>query len=310
VISEICTKMSNPNKLVLILVLAAIVPRTTISTDPPIVHGTALVVGIAEEGVVIGQDHLRAAGSEIFKPIVQKFSFCASEIMCGTSGLSQHNFSCLFKDSAGAQRGGQLEYNSYSWLAAIEKESSVSGKTSPKSIANKIWKKASSKFDPIECFYFHTKEGQAQIDSDGPVIFVVAGYPSGSESAEVYAVRVQYDRQNSKLVYPAPEKIFPNGSEKLPVCFVAGNQERFDAIKEGREPFISIFRGFYSRRLTRTTLILKETPTALQETLAWIAAFIDLESQFNPHVGGGSSIAVIRKGQSPSFVFMPQIAVR
>jgi len=127
---------------------------------------------------------------------------------------------------------------------------------------------------------------------------------------EVYAVRVQYDRQNEKLVYPAPEKIFPSSSEKLPVCFVAGDQETFDGIRESREPFIPIFRSFYSKRLTRTTLILKDASTALQETVAWFAGFIDLESQFNPNVGGGSSIAVIRKGQPTSIVFMPQITSR
>ena len=139
-------------------------------------------------------------------------------------------------------------------------------------------------------------------------MFVVAGYPTGSESPEVYAVRVQYDRQNAKLVYPAPEKIFPNGLQKLPMCFVAGNQKRFDAIKEGREPFNSIFRDLRERRLTRTALILKDAPTALQETIAWVAAFIDVESEFNPNVGGGSSIALIRKGQPATILFMPQIA--
>jgi len=73
---------------------------------------------------------------------------------------------------------------------------------------------------------------------------------------EVYAVQVQYDRQNEKLVYPAPEKIFPSSSEKLPVCFVAGDQERFDGIRESREPFISIFRSFYcpSRKSSPTML--------------------------------------------------------
>lgn len=254
-------------------------------------------MGIAAEGVVLGQDHLRAAGSEILKPIIQQFSLCASHIVCGTSGLAQHNFSCLFKDSAGVQRGGQLEYNSDSWLNAIRNKEGVSSDASPKGIADAIWTEARATFDPIECFYFHTKEGQNQIKTDdGPVMFVVAGYSSGSESAEVYAVRVQYDRQNAKLVYPAPEKIFPTGSEKLPASFVAGDQDRFDGIRESREPFISIFRGFYSKRPTRTTLILKEASTALQETVAWVAAFIDLESQFNPNVGGGSSIAVIRKG--------------
>ena len=301
--------------IVLTLVLSTILlprphPISTNSTDSSIVHGTALVVGIAEEGVVLGQDHLRSAGSEILKPIIQKFSFCATDVVCGTAGLAQHNFSCLFKDSAGVQRGGQLEYNSYSWLRAIRNEGSVSGDASPKGIAERIWKKARATFDPIECFYFHTKEGQSQIEFEGPVMFVVAGYSNASESAEVYAVRVQYDRQNSKLVYPAPEKIFPNGSQKSPACFVAGNQERFDAIKEGREPFIAIFRGFYSQRLARTTLILKDTPTALQETVAWVAAFIDLESQFNPNVGGGSSIAVIRKKQMTTTIYMPQIAPR
>ncbi len=300
--------MPNPHKLILILLLGALVPGATVTTDSPIIHGTALVVGIAAEGIVVGQDHLRAAGSETIKPIIQKFSFCGSEIVCGTSGLAQHNFSCSFKDSAGTQRGGQLEYSSYSWLAAIEKESGISAKISPKSIADSIWKKASSTFDPIECFYFHTKEGQAQIYDDGPVMFVVAGYPSGSELPEAYAVRVQYDRQNAKLVYPAPEKIFPNGLQKLPVCFVAGNQERFKAIREGREPFSSIFRAFLSQRLTRTALLLKEAPTTLQETVAWVAAFIDLESEFNPNVGGGSSIALIRKGQAATILFMPQIA--
>jgi len=106
------------------------------------------------------------------------------------------------------QRGGQLDYNSYSWLGAIESEERVPHDASPKSVAERIWKKARTTFDPIECFYFHTKEGQRQIEYDGPVMFVVAGYANGSQSAEVYAVRVQYDRQNSKLVYPPPEKIF------------------------------------------------------------------------------------------------------
>jgi hypothetical protein len=41
----------------------------------PIDHGTALVVVVAEDGIALGQDHLRAAGTEITKPIIQKFSF-------------------------------------------------------------------------------------------------------------------------------------------------------------------------------------------------------------------------------------------
>jgi hypothetical protein len=276
----------------------------------PLDRGTALAVAVTEDGVVLGQDHLRAAGTETLKPILQKFYFCATRVACGTSGLAQHDFSCSFKDSGGIQRGGDLKYSSYSWLASVENDGRVSGNTSPKEIADIIWKKASATFYPIECFYFHTKEGQAQIEYDGPVMFVVAGYGKDSEIPEVYAVRVQYDRQNSKFVYPPPEKIFPKSSEKLPLCFAAGHQERFEGIKEGREPFMSIFRRFYSQRLTRTTLLMKEAPTALQGAVAWIAAFIDLESEFNENVGGGSSIAVIRKHQSVDIYFMPQIASR
>ncbi len=296
------------NKLVVGLLLSITVPLDCASHDV-FVHGTALVVGIAQEGIVLGQDHLRASEFETVNPTIPKFSFCTPEIVCGTAGLAQHEFSCSFKDNAGLQRGGILKYDSYSWLASMKKEGQNSINTSPKSIADSIWKKASSTFDPIECFYFHTKEGQDLIgSSDGPVMYVVAGYPSDSANPEVYAVRVQYDRQNLKFVYPPPEKIFPTGSEKLPLCFVAGDQQRFDALREKREPFVSIFHDFYSKRLIRAYLIFKDAPTPLQETVAWVAGFIDLESEFNKNVGGGSSIGVIRRGQSPVTLFMPLIA--
>ena len=85
-------KPSFANRLALLLLLGATTPRGMALTDTAIVHGTALVVGVAIEGVVLGQDHLRGAGSETLKPIIQKFSFCATDVVCGTAGLAQHNF--------------------------------------------------------------------------------------------------------------------------------------------------------------------------------------------------------------------------
>jgi hypothetical protein len=293
-----------------IALAAAIITIPIAACSNSIVHGTALVVGVSPDGIALGQDHLRKAGNEILiRRDLPKFSHCGTATVCGNSGLAEHNFSCSFKDSTGAVRGGDFKYNSYGWLSTIEKESRVSGDAAPRVIADTIWKKARSEFDPIECFYFHTKEGQAQIESDGPVMYVVAGYPEGSEIPEVYAVRVQYDRQNKTLAYPAPEKIFPKNSENRSCLIVAGQQDRFNAVKENREPFVSIFRGFYAKRLTRIQLIAKDAPLSLQENIAKVAAFIDLESEFNENVGGGSSIAVISKSRSPfTYYFMPQLA--
>ena len=91
-------------------------------------------------------------------------------------------------------------------------------------------------------------------------------------------------------------------------CYVVGDQEIFNAIKADQYPFSPIFRGFYAKRLLAAQLSLKDSPAATQKAVAWVASFIDLEGEFDQRIGGGSSIAIVRKGHSPSIVSMNHIS--
>jgi hypothetical protein len=315
--------------LLLLTTLAPSVPRRPgrAPADSPLIHGTALVVALTPDAVVFGQDQLQQLtfpdepqrAPEIRRLSTPKFVFCAPDTVCGFQGLAAlpHDFTCSFEDSAaGVRRGGRINYDANQWIPRIEQDTDDDA---PRVIADRIWQKARATFDPIECFYFHTKEGQHQIEYDGPVMFVVAGYPKHSKTPEVYAIKVQYDRQNGKLAYPPPEKIFPkDGEETLFLaagvqpdqcwCYVAGEQDTFNAIKANQDPFGAIFRGFYAKRLPAAQLSLKDSPTATQKAVAWVASFIDLEGEFDQRIGGGSSIAIVRKGHSPDVIRLDQIS--
>ena len=91
-------------------------------------------------------------------------------------------------------------------------------------------------------------------------------------------------------------------------CYVVGAQEMFNAIKANQEPFAAIFRGFYFKRLRAAQLSLKDSPTATQEAVAWVASFIDLQREFDERVGRGGTVTILRKGHPPDIIHMDRIS--
>ena len=82
----------------------------------------------------------------------------------------------------------------------------------------------------------------------------------------------------------------------------------FNAVKANKEPFRAIFRGFYAKRLLSAQLTLKDSPTATQEAVAWVASFIDLEREFDERVGRGGTITILRKGHPPDVIHTDKIS--
>jgi hypothetical protein len=43
---------------------------------------------------------------------------------------------------------------------------------------------------------------------ESPLSVVIAGFSPESNGPQTYTIRMQFDRRNERLLYPAPEKVF------------------------------------------------------------------------------------------------------
>ncbi len=154
-----------PQKTIFLVVLVMALVSNTSAQDT--VRGTVVVVALTEHGVVLGSDHLRQitsmsdpAENELKRLDVPKFLQCGPDIVCSSAGLAEMEIECSFESPLGVRKGGHLKYSSYNWIPQIQDDGTNTGQASPKRLAELIWEKARSTFDPIECF-MRTKEGSS-----------------------------------------------------------------------------------------------------------------------------------------------------
>jgi hypothetical protein len=312
--------MKTKLAVLIVLFAALLVPVILPSAPPdsPLLRNATAVVAVTPDAIVIGQsqaqfasypnDSHRAIYPSPEKKLTESKFLCAPDVVCVVQGLA-----VLPPDVKCSQ--GEISFDATQWMPRIDND----GDDLPRAVANRIWKKLRDTFDPVSCFYFHTDAGRALLaeNIDSPLAIVVAGYSKESNVPQIYTVRVQFDRQNERLLFPAPERVFPRDQvAQLPVgipgnppfAVVLGDQDMLTAVKSNEDPFGAIFRGFYVKRLPAAQLRLKDSPAATQEAVAWVASFIDLEGEFDQRIGGGSSIAIVRKGHPDAIVSMNHIS--
>jgi hypothetical protein len=277
-------------------------------------RSTVVVIVLTEDGVVLGADHMREETSESDPDIQElkvgyypKFAICGPDIVCSSTGLSFIEVDCSFETAPGVWAGGELKYHFYSWLPRIEDNDRISGQASPKKLAQMIWEKARSTFEPIECL-LKTKKRHPFIEDDGLVMFLVVGYSQDSQLPQFFSVRVQIDRENMRLRYLRPDHVFPqNLEERLPAIFHTGDDKHVAAARKGFNPEASRLREILPKRRMRASVLMTDSPRSLQEAVAIVASLIDVESEFNPKIGGGSSIMVLRRSEPPQIIHIPEI---
>jgi hypothetical protein len=295
--------------------LLAVVPviLPSVPPDSPLLRNVTTVIAVTKDAIVVGQDRTQLATypndlhralypAPEKKPTEPKFILCAPDVVCAVQGLA------VLPLDVECSEGGVIGFDATQWMPRIDN----AGDDLPRVIANRIWTKLRDTFDPVSCFYFHTDAGRALLaeNSDSPLAIVVAGFSKEYNAPQIYTIRVQFDRQNERLLYPAPEKetLASVGTAGNPVAVVLGDQDTFRAVKANEDPSIAIFHSFYSQRLETARLTLKDSSSSVQTTVAWVASFIDLEGEFDDRVRGGSSIAVLRKEQPSDVIHLDHIS--
>jgi hypothetical protein len=293
-----------------VLFAASLVPAILISAPQEstlLRNTTTVVVGATEDAIVVGQDQTQ------FATYPSQFIFCAPETICAVQGV------VALPSDAKCPQGGLIDFDATHWMPRIDQDETAEG-DAPRVIAYRIWKKLRGTFDPaLVCFYFHTETGRALLaeNTDSPLSIVVAGFSRGSNAPEIYTIRVQFDRQNERLLYPAPEVSLPRDQQfqfrfgtlgNPPFALVMGDQDSLKAVQANEDPFAPVFRGFYPQRLEAARLTLKDSSLSVQATVAWVASLIDVEREFDERLGGEDSIAVVRKGQPHRVLTMNRIS--
>lgn len=278
--------------------------------------GTSFVIVVTDEGIVVGADVLRLrsfTGNSrkpelVPMPLSPKFRVCATNVVCGITGSSNIEFGASPNDPTEIRKCGHFKFDFDSWLPQIETDAKPVAQGAPATVARLIWEKAQSTFANLSC-YMKLPQGKFLKEGDGPFMFLVAGYSEDSELAQFYAIKIQLDPDKRELRFPNPEKIFPQcRTPKLPRTFFAGFHSHMDAARGLSEPERSAFSSFlYQRRIVAKAVFQDATPS-LQEAAATAASYLDVEGRFNPMVGGGSSITILRKGKPTILVQMPPIS--
>jgi hypothetical protein len=291
---------------VLLLFTSLLLPLILLSAPPDsLLRNITAVVAATNDVIVVGQDQTQFAtypGSQ--------FIFCAPETVCAVQGIT-----VLPRD---VKCSGLVNFDAARLMPRIDQDETTDA---PRVIAYRIWTKLRDTFDPaLSCFYFHTDAGRTLLseNTDSPLSIVVAGFSRGSNAPQIYTIRVQFDRPNERLLYPAPEKVYLPRDQQFQFRFgtlgnpsfalVLGDQDTFKAVQANEDPFGAIFRGFYPQRLEAARLTLKESSLSVQATVAWVASLLDLTREFDDRLGDGNSIAVVRKGQPYRILTMNRIS--
>jgi hypothetical protein len=290
---------------VLLLLAASLLPLTLLCAPPdsPLLRNITAVVAATNDAIVIGQDQTQLA------TYPSNFIFCAPETVCAVQGITALPY------DAKCSQGESIDFDATRWMPRIEQDETTDA---PRTVANLIWTKLRDTFDPASCFFL-TKTGRALIaeNSDTLLSVVVAGFAKESYEPEIYTIRVQFDRPNERLLYPAPEKVFlPDqqfqfrfGALGNPsFALVLGDQDALNAVQANEDPFGGIFRQFYHQRLEAVRLTLKDSSLSVQATVAWVASLMDVQREFDERLGGENSIAVVRKGQPYRILTMNRIS--
>jgi hypothetical protein len=299
------------NRIIVMLALAISFSGTN-SKPLRLERGTSIVVALTDQGVVFGADVLREVSSTsdpgnhrlVPMPGAPKFRMCGTNIVCGIAGVAHVEFGAPGPTSD-TGKCGYFMFDFDNWITHIAQETTE--QLSPSVVATKIWKDVQVRFAPLNC-YVRLPEGQFLRDDDGPFMFLIAGYPTDGQVPEFYAVKIQLDANKESLRFLPPEAQFTASSGlKPPSIFFAGHYAHMTAAESGQDPEASSFTLFLAQRRPLARIAARDSSATLQEVVAQVASYLDVESEFNEKVGGGSSIMILQKGSMPMLLTMPAL---
>jgi len=301
----------NMRKQIVVTLALAISFSETNSTPLQLERGTSIVIALTDQGVVFGADLLREVSSTsdpgnhrlVPIPSAPKFRMCGTNIVCGIAGVAHVEFGAPAPNSE-AGKCGHFMFDFDNWITHIAQEATE--QLSPSIVATNIWKDVRLRFAPLNC-YVRLPEGQFLKDGDGPFMFLIAGYPKDGQVPEFYAVKIQLDANKESLLFLPPEAQFTAGSGLLPSIFFAGHYAHMTAAESGQDPEASSFASFLAQRRPQARIAARESSATLQEVVAQVASYLDVESEFDEKVGGGSSIMILQKGKLPILLTMPTL---